>query len=220
MAIKRIDLSQQYTNDMPRFPGMEAPHIELLAQVEMHGFGMERFQMTTHLGTHTDFGAHISLGGKKRQNYTPSDLWVDDAQVLHFPGHKGAITLAEITPYLSRARPGGVVLIATGHSSAWGIPAYYRDNPYLERRAAQALIDRRILAIGFDGPSADPVGESEPTGADDFPLHQLWLGAGCLILENLTRLQELPEQVELVIGAINIRDATGIPSAIWAKFSA
>jgi kynurenine formamidase len=62
------------------------------------------------------------------------------------------------------------------------------------------------------------VGAGEPTGADDFPLHQLWLGAGCLLLENLARLLELPEQVELVIGAINIRDATGIPSAIWAKF--
>lgn len=112
MAIKKIDLAQQYTNDMPRFPGVEAPHIELLAVVEQYGFGMERFQMTTHLGTHTDFGAHIAPRGKKRQDYTPGDL----------------------------------------------------------------------------------------------------------ILENLTRLLELPDQVELVIGAINIRDATGIPSAIWAKF--
>ncbi len=219
MAIHRIDLSQQYTNDMPRFPGMQAPQIELLARVEAEGFGMERFQMTTHLGTHTDFGAHIALGGKKRQDYTPSQLWVDDAQVFHFPGHKGAITLAEISPFLSRARAGGVALIATGHSDTWGSLAYYQNNPYLDREAAQALIDRHILAIGFDGPSADPVGEGEPTGADDFPLHQLWLGAGCLLLENLTRLQELPEQVELVIGAINIRDATGIPSAIWAKFT-
>ena len=33
MAIKRIDLSQQYTNDMPRFPGMEARHIDWLGEV-------------------------------------------------------------------------------------------------------------------------------------------------------------------------------------------
>jgi kynurenine formamidase len=71
--------------------------------------------------------------------------------------------------------------------------------------------------MGFDGPSPDPVTEGEPTGADDFPLHQVWLGAGCLLIENLTRLEELPEQVELVIGAINIWNATGIPSAVWAK---
>lgn len=220
MATKRVDLTQQYANDMPRFAGMEAPRIEPLAVVERDGFGMERVQMATHLGTHVDFGAHIAVGGKKRQDYTPGDLWVDDAQVFHFPGHSGAITLAEITPYLPRAHPGGVVLVATGHSELWGAPAYYRGNPYLDREAAQALVERRILAIGFDGPSADPVGEGEPTGADDFPLHQLWLGAGCLLLENLTRLQELPDQIELVIGAINIRDATGVPSAIWAKFVA
>jgi arylformamidase len=218
MATKRIDLAQPYTNDMPRFPGMEAPQIELLAVVEEHGFGMERVRMTTHLGTHVDFGAHIALGGKKRQDYIPDDLWVDDAQVLHFPGVQGAITLAQMTPHLSRVRPGGVVLIATGHSDKWSAPAYYRGNPYLDQEAARALIDRRILAIGFDGPSADPVGEEEPAGAEDFPLHQLWLGAGCLIVENLTRLLELPDQVELVIGAINIRDATGTPSAVWAKF--
>jgi kynurenine formamidase len=220
MAVQRVDLTHQYTDDMPRFAGMAAPHIELLAVVERDGFGMERFQMATHLGTHVDFGAHIVLGGKKRQDYTPGDLWVDDAQVLRFPGHKGAITLADITPYLPRARPGGVVLIATGHSDLWGDPAYYRDNPYLDREATRALVDRRVLAVGFDGPSADPVGEGEPTGADDFPLHQLWLGAGCLLLENLTRLEELPDQVELVIGAVNIRDATGVPSAVWAKFAA
>lgn len=220
MAIKRVDLSQQYTNDMPRFAGMEAPNIEPLAVVEQHGFGMERVRMATHLGTHVDFGAHIVVGGRKRQDYTPSDLWVDDAQVFHFPGRTGAISLAELAPHLSRARPAGVVLIATGHSRLWGDAAYYRDNPYLDAAAARALIDRGVRMIGFDGPSADPVGEGEPTGADDFPLHQVWLGAGCLLLENLARLQDLPDQVELVIGAINIRDATGVPSAIWAKFTA
>lgn len=219
MAVRRLNLSQVYTNDMPRFPGMEAPQIEVLADVEVHGFGMERFRMTTHLGTHTDFGAHIARGGKKRLAYTPEQLWVDDAQVFRFPGHAGAITLEDIRPHLSRARPGGVVLIATGHSDTWGSPAYYQNNPYLDREAAQALIDRQILAIGFDGPSADPVGEGEPVGADDFPLHQLWLGAGCLLVENLTNLLQLPEEVELVIGAILIQDATGIPSAVWAKFT-
>jgi kynurenine formamidase len=218
VPIKRLDLSQQLKEGMPIFAGMAAPYFPAVAVVEQHEFGMEEIHMRTHVGTHVDFPGHIKPGRKRRQEYGPEHLWVDDAQVLHMHGKQGPVTLEEIGPLLARLRPGGVALIATGHSRYWGTPAYYRNNPYLEREAALAVLERGIGAIGFDGPSADSVAEGEPTGADDFPLHQVWLGAGCLLIENLTRLEELPEQVELVIGAINIWNATGIPSAVWAKF--
>ncbi len=218
MPIKRVDLSQQFKEGMPLFAGMAAPQFPTIAVVEQHEFGMEEIHMRTHVGTHVDFPGHIKPGRKRRQEYTPEQLWVDDAQVLHFPGKQGPVTLEEIGTQLARLRPGGIALIATGHSRHWGTPQYYQNNPYLEREAALAVLECGIGAIGFDGPSADPVAEGEPAGADDFPLHQIWLGAGCLIIENLARLDELPGQVELVIGAINIWDATGIPAAVWAKF--
>ena len=56
-----------------------------------------------------------------------------------------------------------------------------------------ALIGRGVSGVGFDGPSADPV------DSVDFELHQMWLGAGKIIIENLAGLAELPARCRIVI---------------------
>ena len=81
---------------------------------------------------------------------------------------------------------------------------------YPDADAALALIDRGISGVGFDGPSPDPVDST------DFPLHRVWLGAGRLILENLTNLDLLPPRVDLVVAPMKVRGANGGPTRVFA----
>jgi len=64
--------------------------------------------------------------------------------------------------------------------------------------------------VGFDGPSADPVDTTT------FDLHKIWLGAGRLIIENMTNLGELPERVQVVVAPMKVRAANGAPARIFA----
>jgi hypothetical protein len=60
--------------------------------------------------------------------------------------------------------------------------------------------------VGFDGPSADPV------DSVDYQLHQMWLGAGKIIIENLTGLAEMPARCRIVVAPLKVRVANGEPA--------
>jgi kynurenine formamidase len=71
-------------------------------------------------------------------------------------------------------------------------------------------VDCGISAIGFDGPSADPV-DSTTLG-----LHRLWLSSRRMIIENLTNLTELPPRVQVVVAPIKLAGGNGGPARIFA----
>ena len=75
------------------------------------------------------------------------------------------------------------------------------------------MIAKGISAIGFDGPSADPVDSTT------MELHRLWLGAGRMIIENATNLDRLPERVQVVVAPLKVREANGAPVRIFALLS-
>jgi kynurenine formamidase len=64
--------------------------------------------------------------------------------------------------------------------------------------------------VGFDGPSADPVDSVE------FALHQMWLGAGKIIIENLAGLAGLPARCRIVVAPLKVRGANGGPTRVLA----
>ena len=72
------------------------------------------------------------------------------------------------------------------------------------------MIERGISAIGFDGPSADPLDSTT------FDLHRVWLGAGRMIIENVTNLDQLPARAQVVVAPMKVRDANGAPARIFA----
>ena len=67
-----------------------------------------------------------------------------------------------------------------------------------------------MSAIGFDGPSADPVDSTT------FDLHRIWLGAGRMILENVSNLDQLPERSQVVVAPMRVAAANGAPARIFA----
>ena len=188
-----IDLTHAMTNGMPVMAGITPPEFRDLADVATDGYAMSQYTFINHTGTHVDAPAHLIAGGASLDDI-PLDRLVTDAVTIDLTGHDpGPVGPADLGGALDQVRPGDIVLLRSDNAANWGTDAYWHGWCYPDAAAARALIGRGVSGVGFDGPSADPVDSA------DFELHQMWLGAGKIIIENLAGLAELPARCRIVI---------------------
>ena len=206
-----VDLTHAFRNGMPVFPGLPEPSFAPIAKVEEDGYAMTSYSMLNHIGTHVDAPSHQIAGGDTLDEIGLERLVTDalTIDVSHRDPH-GAIPLAELEPHLDKVRPGDIVLLYSDNSRNYGSEAYWSGWSYPDAEAARALIERGVSAIGFDGPSADPVDTTT------FDLHRIWLGSGRMILENVSNLDQLPERAQVVVAPMKVAGANGAPARIFA----
>lgn len=205
-----VDLSHHYANGMPVFPGLPDPSFTDIARVEQDGYAMSEYRLFNHIGTHVDAPAHQIAGGDTLDEI-PLERLITDAVVLDVSGNGGGpLTREEIEPHLGKIRSGDLVFLYSDNARNWGTDAYWTAWRYPDADAARALVETGLSGIGFDGPSADPV------DTETYELHRVWLGAGRLILENLTNLDRLPERVPVVVAPLKVKDANGGPARVFA----
>ncbi len=208
--MKIIDLTQPMTNGMPVMEGIEPPQFRDLADVATDGFAMSQYTFVNHTGTHVDAPAHQIAGGASLDDI-PLDQLVTHALTIDLSGREpGPVGPAELAGQLDQVRPGDLVLFRSDNALNWGTDAYWHGWCYPDALTARALIDRGVAGVGFDGPSADPV------ESDDYPLHQLWLGAGKIIIENLASLADVPARCCIVVAPLKVRGANGGPARVFA----
>ena len=107
-----------------------------------------------------------------------------DAIVIRIP-HTETI---EITPEHLKGYSieNKAVLIHTGWDTKWNTEAYFENNPFLTKKAAEYLRDSKAVLVGIDSHNIDDTrGKSRPS-------HTVLLGAEILIVEHLCNLQQLP----------------------------
>ena len=195
---------------MPIFPGLPGPSFKPIAKVEEDGYAMSDYHLLNHIGTHVDAPAHQIADGDSLDE-VGLDRLVTDAVTLDVSARApGPLTADELEPHLDKIRRGDIVFLYSNNGRNWGIEGYWTGWSYPDADASRALIQKGISAIGFDGPSADPVDSTT------FDLHRIWLGAGRLIIENATNLDQLPERAQLVVAPLKVRDANGAPARIFA----
>jgi kynurenine formamidase len=209
--VRAVDLTHAFANGMPVFPGLPDPAFDPIATVEADGYAMTSYRMLNHIGTHVDAPAHQIAGGDSLDEIGLERLVTDAVtiDVSHRDPH-GAVTLAELEPHLDRVHAGDIVLFYSDNARNYGTDAYWTGWSYPDADAARALIDRGVSAVGFDGPSADPV---DSTTMD---LHRVWLGAGRMILENVNNLHQLPARAQIVVAPMKVAAANGAPARIFA----
>lgn len=206
-----LDLTHALDNGMPVFPGLPDPSFDPIANVEEDGYAMTRYSLLDHVGTHVDAPAHQIAGGDTLDEIGLERLVTEALRidVSHRDPH-GPIPLAELEPHLGKVRAGDIVLFYSNNARNYGTEAYWTGWSYPDADASRALIERGISAVGFDGPSADPVDTTT------YDLHRIWLSAGRLILENVNNLGQLPERAQIVVAPMKVARANGAPARIFA----
>jgi arylformamidase len=209
--VRVVDLTHAFDNGMPVFPGLPDPRFEHIAQVEQDGYAMTSYAMLNHIGTHVDAPAHQIAGGDTLDEIGLERLVTDAVRIdVSRRDPHGPIPLAELEPELERVRAGDIVLFYSNNARNYGGDAYWTGWSYPDADASRALIERGISAVGFDGPSADPV---DSTTMD---LHRIWLSAGRMILENVNNLDQLPDRAQVVVAPMKVARANGAPTRIFA----
>jgi kynurenine formamidase len=215
-----VDLSQTLEEHMPNFPTHSKFFHNLWGSYQLGGRSLSyQLQVHEHNGTHVDAPVHFVSDRNPEAHKTieriePGHLigrgvrldcrglkegdYISEHFIQHWETEHGAI------------ETGDIVLFNFGWSEHWGLPPdnrrYLADWPGVGLDAANYLLGKSVAAIGVDSLSPDP-----PAALDDHPVHPILLEKEVLIIENLTRLNELPDFFLFVALPLKIRQGSGSP---------
>jgi kynurenine formamidase len=191
-----IDLTHSLTPQVPTWNGGcgfdHNLHTDYDPQA-VYKFRTHKIRMHEGIGTHMDAPAHCIPGAKRIDELDLNDLMapcivIDVAGKAHERYSLSPQDILEFEQQRGRIEPGRFIIVHTGWSQFWNDPEKYRNNllfPSIMGSAAELLLERQIVGLGIDTLSPD---RSE----DGFPVHQLVLGAGKYIIENVTNAPQLP----------------------------
>ena len=212
-----IDLTQPLDSKLPVYPGDPPFSCRQSHTVSRDGYSVHALSYSSHVGTHVDAPSHFFADGVTIDQL-PLSTFILPGLVLDV-SHKKArecITWKTVEPMADRIRPGIAVLFRTGWSRYWdhtttlansdsnGPTHHYFDHPWLAKDVAERLLALGVRVVGTDTMSPDqsplPIsstvggGETVTEGEEpnsDYGFHLSFLGAGGLIVENLTNLDTL-----------------------------
>lgn len=153
------------------------------------------FQMNTPagIGTHMDAPAHcianaITIDQLPLQQLIRPCVVIDVSKKADEKYRSSVDDIVEFEKQYGRISENSFVIIYTGWDKYWGMPAQYRNDlkfPCVGADAAELLLQRSVVGLGIDTLSPDRADEG-------FPVHQLFLGAGKFIIENIANAGSLP----------------------------
>lgn len=216
------DLTRRVSAGMPGYPDDPPVELDTYADVPSDGYRATALRLTTHTGTHVDAPAHTEADGRTIDTYPPEALRFDavrlDVPVAgpRDPIGRGGLRDAADAAGLAAA-DADMVVLDTGWADHWGEDGY-ADHPYLTPDAA-AWLAAGGYAVGVDALSVDPTPTASAAPGDPSGLraHHALLGAGLLVVENLTNLAALPGRFRLVASPLPVADGDGAPARVVAE---
>lgn len=181
-----VDLSLPLNDNTPIYPGDPKPHFEVATTTDKEGYNLFGVFVGSQSGSHVDAPYHFADSGKL-VDQMPLDLFFGKGLMIDVQGKQPgeAITLADIEDFLPAIKEHPFVLLHTGWAEAKMGTADFLNNPYVNREAAQALVDAGIKFLGIDTINADA------TGGDDFPVHDLFSANDLMIGENWAHFDQI-----------------------------
>ncbi|RLF17856.1 MAG: hypothetical protein DRJ68_07260 [Thermoprotei archaeon] len=177
-----LDLTRDINSKTQVFPAYPSVAIIEWAKHDVHGFKAEVKHLATHTSTHVDAPLHFKAEGAPIDRL-PLELFTGYAVIADVWG-KYVVPREALERALKSAgyREGDAVFVYTGWEDVYGKSEYIAKCPGLSREAAQLLVEVKAKLVGIDSPSIDPA----ETGK--FDVHEVLLGAGIPVIENLCNL--------------------------------
>jgi kynurenine formamidase len=218
--MKIIDLTHPVAEDMPMYPGTEAPILHVAYTHSEFGFMETRISMYSHTGTHIDAPAHLYPNGLTLDQF-PIEQYIGKALVIDCRSLKKGekISMQLIEEKGSALSEIEFILLLTGHSALWGTTGYFDNFPILSNEAVEWINRRKLKGIGIDAPSFDPVTiDGLDSAADGLHNHRTILKTNhTILIENLCKLEEIGSEVfTLYALPLNTRNADGAPARVVA----
>ncbi|CAN5282878.1 cyclase family protein [soil metagenome] len=175
---------------------------------------MQQLNIPAGIGTHLDAPAHCIASGISVEQISLNQLIVPCIVIdISDKAHETyRINIDDILKHEyehGTITKGCFVIFYTGWERWWHEPDKYRNNlnfPSLSTAVAELLLTRHIVGIGIDTLSPD-------AGGLDFPVHQLILGAGKYIVENIFNANSLPN-TGAYVGIFPMKIAEGTESPV------
>jgi arylformamidase len=209
MPTQVIDLT------LTTYHGMRGVEITPNTSIEHEGFNTTDLRLYSHAGTHADAPRHFLNDGRTLEAVDLNKC-VGPALVIDVT-HKTANSLITVEDLGGRAQaigPGSRVLLATGWDAHAELPDYRTSFPRISRELARWLVERGIWLVGVETPSVAALHNR----AELTEVHQTLLRGEVVIVECLTRLCELPQEVFFIALPLKIQGGDGSPVRAAALF--
>jgi kynurenine formamidase len=211
-AIRQIvDLSHPINAETQVYPGDPVPQLSPATTIDRDGYNVLHVSMGSQTGTHVDAPYHFLADGA-RIDAMDLSMFLGPATVVDVRGcaPRSVITWSQLEPSLAQMASRSILVLHTGWSRHWRSPAYLH-HPYLARDAAEGIVAAGVRTVAIDAMSVD---ETPPPGGEPggYAAHDVLLGAGSAIVENLTNLDAVDfEPALLSVLPIRLADADGAP---------
>ena len=203
-----VDLTMTYDAWMP---GVSFEDTKILSR---DGWNSKTLQIYAHSGTHMDAPHHFGVSDKTINEYHPSDF-IGKAHVLRLSINEDSylISMTDLDPVINKFEPGDSLLIQSGWS-AYLYEQRYRDGlPRISEEVARCLVDHKIKMVGVESPSVADVNDLEEVTR----IHQILMKGDVIIIEGLTNLDQLQEDVCTVFAfPLKIKGGDGSPARVIA----
>lgn len=190
--MKYFDLTQTIRHEMPVFPGEKSPSIIRDILPDDASYVTHRIESNMHTGTHIDAPFHVKSDNLCINKY-PLEYFTGKALVLDVR-NRNYIGMEE--KWEEKFKNFRIVLFCTGQSSLWGCDEYYNNYPEFDPEIASSLKRNGVRIAGFDSPSPDK---------SPFEFHSIFLNDNRFLIENLTGLEHLITEKEVVFTAFPLK---------------
>lgn len=214
---KMIDLTHVLDANIPTWSGACGFNHDLhMDYSDCEGedkFRVMKIKMHAGIGTHMDAPSHCIPSGRCIHDFDVNELCmpcvvIDVSDKCH---ERYSVTANDILDFEDKngfINEGSCVIIKTDWGKFWNQSLKYHNNhvfPSVSYDAANLLLKRNVNALGIDTLSPD-------RPEDGFKVHQIFLGAGKILIENVANIHNMPHVGAFIMTLpMKVKDGTEAP---------
>ena len=220
-----IDLTHTIDSNCPTWEGSCGFSLDNITDYD-EMFRTQKLKILTSIGTHMDAPSHL-FDKKKNIDELHLKNLIMPLHIIDVSDRSNAdydITVSDVLQYekiYGDIKPKSLVIGFTGWSSNWGNPKKYRNEdelgnihfPAFSIECGSYLFKKDIYALGIDTLSPD-------CRDKEFSIHNLFLGGGRVLIENVANCSNVPKSGAYAIAfPLKISQATESPIRLAAIFN-